>query len=371
MSLKVATADGGTDVTQVIAAIDWVVQHRDDDGRNIRVLNLSYGTNSLQAYKVDPLAFAVEQAWKAGIVVVVAAGNTGYQRGNGAPGLADPAYNPFVIGVGGYDTKGTARRGRHRGAILGELGRLRIGLQEPRLRGCRLASPGAARAQLLDRRAPPRGLHQRPLFPGQRDLAGRGRHIGCGRADPDRFPGLTPDQVKRFIADNGKKVPGYDSQAQGGGEIAFARLLGKRPAAYTQKFKSADGTGSLEKSRGQDHLRRDGVRLDGGVDIFGHDFDADAMASLEASGRSWSGHEWNGSLWDAPDWTGRSWSGRSWSTGDWTANSLVWPLLVDLRLVRRLVVRFVVDRWQLGRGQLAVSHVRAPHGSLLPMTFGR
>jgi serine protease AprX len=108
VSLKVATADGGADVTQVIAAIDWVVEHRNDGGRNIRVLNLSYGTNSVQSYKVDPLAFAVERAWKAGIVVVAAAGNTGYQRGNVAPGLADPAYNPFVIGVGGYDTNGTA-----------------------------------------------------------------------------------------------------------------------------------------------------------------------------------------------------------------------------------------------------------------------
>ena len=28
VSIKVATADGGTDVSQVIAAIDWVVQHR-------------------------------------------------------------------------------------------------------------------------------------------------------------------------------------------------------------------------------------------------------------------------------------------------------------------------------------------------------
>jgi serine protease AprX len=50
----------------------------------------------------------VEQAWKSGIVVVAAAGNTGYQRGNNAPGLANPAYNPFAIGVGGYSTNGTS-----------------------------------------------------------------------------------------------------------------------------------------------------------------------------------------------------------------------------------------------------------------------
>ena len=77
LSVKVADRDGAVDVTQVIAAIDWVVAHRNDAGLNIRVLNLSYGTDSTQPYLIDPLAHAVENAWRAGIVVVVAAGNDG------------------------------------------------------------------------------------------------------------------------------------------------------------------------------------------------------------------------------------------------------------------------------------------------------
>ena len=81
LSVKVGDADGGVDVSQVIAAIDWVVQHRNDNGMNIRVINLSYGTNSTQPYTVDPLAYAAEQAWKAGIVVVTAAGNSGFRLG--------------------------------------------------------------------------------------------------------------------------------------------------------------------------------------------------------------------------------------------------------------------------------------------------
>ena len=86
VSLKVGTADGGVDVSQVIAAIDWVVQHKNDNGLNIRVINLSYGTNSTQNSRVDPLSYAVEQAWKKGIVVVAAAGNSGYQVGGGRRG---------------------------------------------------------------------------------------------------------------------------------------------------------------------------------------------------------------------------------------------------------------------------------------------
>jgi serine protease AprX len=104
LSLKVADAHGNTDVSQVIEAIDWVVQHRADNGMNVRVLNMSYGTDSGQPYSVDPLAFAAEQAWKSGIVVVAAAGNAGFAKGGS---MTDPAYDPMLLSVGAADTMGT------------------------------------------------------------------------------------------------------------------------------------------------------------------------------------------------------------------------------------------------------------------------
>ena len=70
--------------------IDWVVQHAHDPGGNIPVLNLSFGTNSTQAYTLDPLAYAVEVAWRAGIVVVTSAGN------KGTGGMTNPATDPYV-----------------------------------------------------------------------------------------------------------------------------------------------------------------------------------------------------------------------------------------------------------------------------------
>src|SRR5207248_7363692 len=104
VSIKVADGNGMTDVSQVIAAIDWVVQHRNDNGMNIRILNLSYGTDSGQPYGVDPLAYAAEQAWKHGIFVVAAAGNTGFAK-NGS--MTDPAYDPMLMAVGAAETNGT------------------------------------------------------------------------------------------------------------------------------------------------------------------------------------------------------------------------------------------------------------------------
>src|SRR3954468_23851782 len=100
-SIKVGTANGAVDVSQMIAAIDWVVAHRNDSPANpIRVINLSYGTGGMPDYWTDPVQFAVEQAWKAGIVVVAAVGNSGGQ-------MSDPATDQFVLNAGSAATQGT------------------------------------------------------------------------------------------------------------------------------------------------------------------------------------------------------------------------------------------------------------------------
>ena len=52
---------------------------------------------------VDPLAYAVENAWKNGIVVVASGGNEGDRTTN----LANPASDPHVLAVGALDSAGT------------------------------------------------------------------------------------------------------------------------------------------------------------------------------------------------------------------------------------------------------------------------
>ena len=49
VNVKVGASNGAVDVTQVIAGIDWVVEHSRDNGLNIRVINLAYGTESVPA----------------------------------------------------------------------------------------------------------------------------------------------------------------------------------------------------------------------------------------------------------------------------------------------------------------------------------
>ena len=160
LNMKVGAGDGGVDVTQVIAALDWVVQHRDDQGMNVRVINLAYGTESLQPWQVDPLAKAVENAWDHGIVVVAAAGNDGLD----APNLLMPAVDPHVIAVGAVDHEGTAATDRRPGRRLHQ--RRHLGSPTGRA-GSRQVGRVAARARLVRRPGAPRGPRARATPTGR------------------------------------------------------------------------------------------------------------------------------------------------------------------------------------------------------------
>src|SRR5204863_8639977 len=104
VSVKVAGADGVTSLERVLLGMEWVRLHSHDRGLNIRVLNLSLGTDETDDYRRDVLAWAAERLWRDGIAVVAAAGN----KGADPQGLDLPAADPFVIAVGASDTAGTA-----------------------------------------------------------------------------------------------------------------------------------------------------------------------------------------------------------------------------------------------------------------------
>jgi serine protease AprX len=324
VSLKVGVADGGTDVSQVIAAIDWVVQHRKDNGMNIRVINLSYGTNSTQPYTADPLAFAVEQAEQAGIVVVAAAGNTGYQNGASAQGLADPAYDPNIIAVGATDTMGTATPWDDNVAAFSAS----AASCSTACRAPDLVAPGTHMQGL---RVPGSYIDQNNADGVISDQYFRGSgtseataFVSGAVADLlQKYPKATPVQVQNMLRTSSDKLSSYNWKQQGQGELDMKKLLSTplAPNMPQGNFASSSGTGSLEASRGTDHISMNGVVLQGEQDIFGKPFNSSAMASLENAGSSWSGGIWNGSIWTGSSWSGSSWSGSSWSGSSWSGSS--------------------------------------------------
>jgi serine protease AprX len=321
LNVKVATADGGVDVSQVIAAIDWVVQHKDDNGMRIRVLNLSYATSSAQPSALDPLSYAAEQAWKAGIVVVAAAGNSS----DGVVGLASPAYNPFVIGVGAYDTRGTAMTMDDTVAAYSANGKRCSWCRQPdflavgsHLQGLRVPN------SYVDAQAPQGRLDDR-YFRGSGTSEAAAMTSGAVALILQKYPWMTPDDVKGFIQQNAIRPLNSASWSwwvAGSGELSLERMAAATPPASSQqKHTPATGAGTLEASRGGDHLTANGVTLTGEQDIFGKPFDSVAMAALEAAGASWSGGDWNGSTWSGSSWSGSSWNGSSWSGSTWSGST--------------------------------------------------
>jgi serine protease AprX len=330
ISLKVATNDGATDVSQVIAGIDWVVAHRNDPGLNIRVLNLSFGTHSIQSEQIDPLSHAVESAWRNGIVVVASVGNDGAA----AASVTMPALNPYVIAVGATDPQGTESYGDDTLATFSSVGSYS--------RHADLVAPGTS---VVGRRDPGSYIdvnYPTGLVPG--DTTGRQfRGSGSSQAAAvtsgavalllQKRPTLTPDQVKALLMATANPLPKVTSYAKGAGELNIKAAVGAPlPSAYTQLWPRSTGTGSLEQSRGTAHVTDPdaGVDLTGETDIMGQPWNGAAWAAKASAGTAWSGGSWNGSVWTGSTfaagttrwaevpWTGTGWTSRSWSSRSWT-----------------------------------------------------
>ncbi len=332
VSVKVADAFGSTDLMQVLVAIDWVVKHRHDNGLNIRVLNLSFGTDSTQSYTVDPLAYAVEAAWKKGIFVVVSAGNEGY----GTTSMNSPAYDPLVMAVGADDSNGTVSRTDDVVASFSSRG--------DATRHPDILAPGRSIISLRDP-----GSYIDTVYPAARvgDTARFFRGSGTSQAAAvvsgaaalviQQHPKITPDQLKALLTSTAFHLADADVLGQGSGLLDLsAAFTAPIPAHAKQKDTKAKGTGSIEAARGSLHLWNHGVELTGEKDIFGLSVNTAKWAAREAlgtawvdgdwMGRAWTGHGWSTSSSSVLSWTGRrwtsaSWSGRSWTSGAWAGRS--------------------------------------------------
>ena len=123
VGLKVLDQDGQGYTSDVIQAIEFAVQYRQALG--IDIINLSLGHLIGQPAATDPLVQAVEQAVRAGIIVVTSAGNNGTSPDSGEVGYAglnSPGNAPSAITVGAAKTQDTAARSDDRVADFSSRG---------------------------------------------------------------------------------------------------------------------------------------------------------------------------------------------------------------------------------------------------------
>ena len=101
LGIKALNAQGGGNTSDVVKAISYVIETKDK--YNTKIINLSLGTPANIPCEKDPLCKAAEAAAKAGLIVVVAAGNNGPKEGT----ILSPGISKNVITVGAVDDKRT------------------------------------------------------------------------------------------------------------------------------------------------------------------------------------------------------------------------------------------------------------------------
>jgi serine protease AprX len=302
VSLKVAGADGITTVEQVVAAIDWVVEHHDSAGLNIKVLNLSLGQAGVSDHEGDFLSAAVERAWDAGIFVVVAAGN----RGETQTHLDSPAIDPYVLAVGAVDST-TNPKSRYQDPAPWTA-------QGTSDRKPDLVAPGRSIASY---RVPgstvdvavPSARYGDDLFLGSGTSQSAAVMSGIAARMFDDYPDLDPADLKGTLMDASRTVLPVSDTIVGEGAI-HGGIAWNNPDydVQDQTHPTAAGPGS-------------GITTPSGGTWSGGTWSGSTWSGSTWSGTTWSGGTWSGGTWSGGTWSGGTWSGSTWSGGTWSGGT--------------------------------------------------
>jgi serine protease AprX len=319
LAIKATGIDGSADVSTIIATLQYVIAFKDT--YNIKVVNLSLGTDGSQTYQLSPLDYAVEKVWKAGIVAVVSASNLG----PGAGTVDKPADDPFVITVGATDDNGTKRLSDDTVPPWSAQGPTKAdGLTKPDVTVpgtglISLAAPGAA----ITTEYPP------AMAPPYRQGSGTSMSTavvsGLVADILSAHPSWSPDRVKYALMSTAASVAGDDPNTVGAGEVEGYAALNAPAGLANQDITPGTGLGSLQADRGSVSVQVDGV---GGATVVQGEVTAQLtpwnFANLLQStfdGSSWWGSSWWGSSWWGSSWWGSSWWGSSWWGSSWWGSS--------------------------------------------------
>ncbi len=245
VSLKVLDQDGAGSISNVIAALDWVVANART--YNIRVVNLSVGAPIRESYLTDPLTLAAKAVVDRGITVVTAAGNLGMNaKGRVQYGsITAPGNAPWVLTVGASSTEGTTTRGDDKMASFSSVGPTYIDF------GAKpdLVAPGTGTVSLAVPNSTFYTTKQGALSKGDR-RSGEMPYLslsGTSMAAPvvtgtvalmlQANPGLTPNLIKAILQYTAEQYSGYSPLRQGTG---FLNALG---AVRLARFYANNSTG--------------------------------------------------------------------------------------------------------------------------------
>jgi serine protease AprX len=292
VSVRTSDENGMSITSDVVAAADWILAHKDAYG--IRVANFSLTGSMETTFRFDPLNAAVERLWVNGVVVVVAAGNHG--TGNGEVGMSyAPANDPFVITVGAVDPMGSGDPLDDSVPWWSGYGISVDGFSKPDV-----AAPGRYMVMPVpDRATIPRSLPERVVGPGYMWMSGTSfaAPVVAGAAAQllARHPGWGPDEVKGALMLTANYLGAASDWEGGVGEIdaAYAASLDFVPPNPNEGFLPFVEVDSASGQR-----------------VFN---EAAWSRHVEEVDPSWTQANWSSAAWSRAAWSRAAWSRAAWS----------------------------------------------------------
>jgi serine protease AprX len=308
MSVKVAGADGATNLGRVLYALQLVAHSR--VRFNTRVLLLALSSTQTIAPEEDPLTVALEALWAYGVFVVVPAGNTG----PGPRTITSPGIDPVLMTVGAVDDHGTASTSDDTVPDWTAQGPTVFGHAKPDV-----AAPGRS---LVSLRAPGSTVDRANASARVEDAYFKGSGTSMSAAvtagaaalvlQADR--GLKPSALKTLLASRANAVAGETARV-GAGVIDVA-------AALTGTGESGDNQDGNDHNNWKPALppaNPEGMAVR--LDWFGDGAIGWRWLAREWDAREWAARSWDARSWDAREWAARAWDNASWNARQWDARS--------------------------------------------------
>ncbi len=335
VSIKVANANGDTDLATLIQGLQWAV---DNEGTyNIKVLNISLGFKPSESTVLNPLDQAVEAAWNSGITVVCAAGNTGPSDGT----ILSPGDDPLAITVGALDDLAQPNVANDEMNDFSSVGPTSPdGWAKPDLvtsgrSVVSLAAPGST------------VYNDNPSA-----LIGSGNFVGSGTSFSSAIvsgaaalvladnPNLTPDQVKARLLGTTNPGPVGNPYVDGHGALNAYAAATAGPMDFNQSSPptapaSFSQTVSLSPLRGLSTWNSSlwsGTPWSGNGSSGGSGTLTGLLGNLlggalggsgsgPGNGDNWVGSAWNGWAWTGSAWNNGGWTGSAWNGGGWSGSA--------------------------------------------------
>lgn len=211
VGVKVLSGQGSGSMAGIIKGIQWCIDNK--ERYNIKVMNLSLGGPANLKEKDDLVSLAIRRAAEAGIVPLIAAGNSGPAKFT----IGTPAICSEALTVGAYDDKNTADKSDDTMAFFSSRGpttrdgKVKPDVASPGVQIVSLRSPGS----MIDKENVPHLGDYYVLLSGTSMATPVMAGVVADMLQAN--PSLTPEEVKSIAMKTAKVIPDASPTMQGAG----------------------------------------------------------------------------------------------------------------------------------------------------------